>query len=229
MNPFAGSPIGRLAVSILLLILAAPCLAADKEGWVSLFDGKSLNGWTTSDKKPVSKGWVAEEGLLVRKEKGGDIYTDREYANFIFEFEWRMAPNGNSGVKYRMTHYGKEYLGPEYQCFDDGPAGKPRLSNPKQLTASIYELFAPSAPRTLNPPGQWNRGRIVANGTKLEHWLNGQLVAQADTSSDAWKQAVAASKFAKKGNFGENPSGRIMLQDHGSEIAFRNLRLKPLP
>jgi hypothetical protein len=218
-----------LLVAGTFVLPCAMAQAAD-DGFVPLFDGKTLSGWTTLAKKPVTQGWVVEDGVLHRKDKGGDIYTEKDYGNFILEFEWKSAVNTNSGVKYRMMYYGKEYLGPEYQVFDDGEPAKPKIGNPTQRTAAIYELFAPNDQKKLNPPGEWNSGKIVANGTKLEHWINGQKVAEADTSSPEWAKAVAASKFNKyKPLFGANPSGRIMLQDHGTEVWYRNVRIKVLP
>ncbi len=228
MKRIAVALISFIAISAFMFASAQAQQAGD--GFVPLFDGKSLGGWTSLDKKPVAEGWVVEEGVLHRKSKGGDIYTEKEYGNFILDFEWKSAANTNSGVKYRMMLYGKEYLGPEYQIFDDGDSAKPKLNNPTQLTASIYELFAPNDKKKLNPVGEWNSGRIVANGTKIEHWINGQKVAEGDTTSPEWAKAVAASKFGKyKPLFGANPSGRIMLQDHGSEVWFRNVKIKTLP
>jgi len=218
-----------LALPAISFMLAAVTYAQQgkDDAWVTLFDGKTLDGWTTLDKKPVTKGWVVEDGLLHRTDTGGDIYTEKEYANFIVEFEWRSVANTNSGVKYRMKLYGKEYLGPEYQILDDGEP--PKTKNPKMRTASIYELFAPNDKRKLNPPGQWNTGRIVANGTRIEHWINGEKAVDANTASADWAKAVAASKFNKYPEYGRNPSGRIMLQNHGTEVWFRNIRIKLLP
>lgn len=200
--------------------------AAEQEPvFVSLFDGKTFNGWTTVDGKPVTKGWeVTPEGWIHRAGAGGDIYTEKEYANFILEFEWKVAPKANSGVKYRMARYGNSYLGPEYQVIDDGNKKPDRFS-----AGSLYELFPPAPDRRLNPPGEWNQSRIVAGGTKIEHWLNGQKVVEADTSTEAFRKAVAASKFRNQKDFAQNPSGRIMLQDHGGEVWFRSLRIKVLP
>lgn len=216
-------------VGLALGLLATGARARSEEGWNSLFDGKSLAGWTALDGKPVTGGWVAEDGLLVRKQQGGDIYTDREYANFVLDFEWRIAPDGNSGVKYRMAWYNGQYLGPEYQVFDDGDPARPKIADPRMQTASLYEILACNAKKRLKPAGEWNSGRIVANGKRIEHWLNGERVVEADTASEAFAAAVGKSKFAKRAKFGRSPSGRIMLQDHGSQVWYRNLRLKELP
>lgn len=223
----------RLACVLLMIILALPCLSLAQtrsdDGWLPLFDGKTLAGWTTMDKKPVTKGWVAEDGILHRADKAYDIFTDKEYANFILEFDWRIAPNGNSGVKYRMSSYSGQYLGPEYQVFDDGPLAQAAKKNGKFLAASLYELVAPNQKKQLKAVGQWNTARIVADGSKIEHWLNGEKVVEIDTASEAFKTALAASKFKAHKDFAQGPSGRIMLQEHGSEAWYRNIRIKQLP
>lgn len=213
----------RISCLTLLLSLAMACLAADDDGFVPLFDGKSLSGWVRLDGKPITN-WTARDGMLCRTSTGGDIYTAKEYANFVLEFEWKLPAKGNSGVKYRMSRFKNQYRGPEYQCYDD-----PKNGNGRFLTASIYELFAPNEKKKLNPPEQWNSARIVANGTKIEHWINGEKVVEADTASEAWSKAVLASKFKDEPDFGRSPKGRIMLQDHGANVCFRNVRIKELP
>ncbi|MGE5609413.1 MAG: DUF1080 domain-containing protein [Bacillota bacterium] len=222
-------PVASLfGVGVLIVLL---CGAVRDEGrWAVLFDGKTLDGWTTLQGEPVVGGWRAEDGALHLKGKGGDIYSVREYANFILEFEFKLATNTNSGVKYRMMYYGevKEYLGPEYQILDDQNTEEGK-NNPKGTTASIYVLFACNDKKMLKPVGEWNQGRIVAKGTKIEHWLNGEKVAEADTATAEWKKAVAASKFAKYPTYGQNASGRVMLQDHGTEVWYRNIRVQVLP
>lgn len=199
-----------------------------KDGAVSLFDGKTLTGWTLADGKPITAGWQAEDGVLHRAGKGGDIYTAKEYGNFDFSFEWKIAEGANSGVKYRMALFGKSWLGPEYQVLDDDKHPDAKLRDGRRKTASLYDLYVPNDKKTLNPVGQWNSSRIVAKGSKIEHWLNGKLVLQYDTASEDFKTQVAGSKFAKTPTFNQNPTGRIQLQDHGDEVWFRNLTIKEL-
>ena len=126
-------------------------------------------------------------------------------------------------MKYRVRKYGDRILGCEYQLMDDR-GRKPH----KGSTASLYALYAPAADRKLKPVGQWNTAQIVVRGGKFEHWLNGQKVVSADTDSDDWRQRLAKSKFSPHKDFSQNAQGRLMLQDHGREVWFRNLRLKPL-
>jgi hypothetical protein len=210
---------------------AAKAPAAD-DGLLSLFDGKSLDGWTTASGEGVTKGWNVEDGLLVREQRGGAIYSKDEYGDFELDFDWKISERGNSGVKYRLQFYEKGvrgrpgWLGCEYQLLDDE-----KHPNAKKATTSagaLYSLYAPNKRKSLNPAGEFNHSRIVVRGTKFEHWLNGRKIVSADTSSETWKKRIAKSKFAKVKDFAQNAKGRIQIQDHGSKVWFRNITLKPL-
>jgi hypothetical protein len=197
---------------------------------IQLFDGKSLEGWTTASGEPVTSGWTVEDGMLVRSSRGGSIHTAKEYGDFDLSFEWKIAPRGNSGVKYRVAHYEKGvygnpgWLGCEYQIYDDAGRG----ARPRYSCGAIYELYAPSDDKKLRPVGEFNASRIVVHGTKIEHWLNGERIVDADISSDDWKRRVARSKFGDVDGFFTNRKGRIELQDHGAKVWFRNIVLRPL-
>jgi hypothetical protein len=209
---------------------AFACAAEAEENAIQLFDGKSLEGWTTDSGEPVTTGWAVEDGMLVRKGRGGSIFTAQEYGDFDLSFEWKIAPRGNSGVKYRVAHYEKGvhgnpgWLGCEYQIFDDAGRG----ARPRYSSGAIYELYAPSNNKKLRPVDEFNDARIVVRGTKIEHWLNGEKIIAADTISDDWKGRVARSKFGDVKGFFANRKGRIQLQDHGSKVWFRNIVLRPL-
>ena len=136
-----------------------------------------------------------------------------------------MAARANSGVKYRVRRYGTKVLGLEYQVIDDAVLKQPDGSG---STASLYALKAAATDKLLLPPGAFNHTRIVVHGGRFEHWLNGRLVVEMDTASDAWTDAVARSKFKNVDGFGLNPRGRLLLQDHGGKVWFRNLVLRPL-
>ncbi len=194
-----------------------------------LFDGLTLKGWVDGSGKPVKAGgWVAIDGALHRAGRGGSIYTELEYGDFELNLEWRISEAGNSGIKYRVKKYGAALLGPEYQVLDDDkhPDGKKREGRRK--SAALYDLFPCNDQKQLKPVGEWNRAKIIVRGSKAEHWLNGKKVLAYDTKSDAWKKEFAASKFKKHGDFAQNPWGRIMLQDHGDLVWYRNITIKPL-
>lgn len=204
--------------------------AAEKAaGFEALFDGTDLNGFKGYKSPDAPKSWSASNGDLVcTPGKGdGDLLTKEQYGDFDLRFSWRISKGGNSGVLYRVVEGPKEtyYTGPEYQILDNGnhPDGK----NPFTSASAIYALFAPEYDLTY-PVGEWNESRIVLKGHKIQHYLNGVLVAEADTSSQLWEVKVANSKFKTLPDFAKAMKGFIVFQDHGNEVAYRNIRIKKL-
>lgn len=209
----------------LCLILCSASLFADhhkeNETWISLFDGKSLNGWTQLNGKPIERGWEVVDGTIHRAGPGGDIVTTEKFKDFVLKFEWKISKAGNSGVKYRV----QRNIGLEYQILDDEK--HPDSKKPSHRTASFYDLLAAPDSKPLKPVGEWNQSKIVANGTKLEHWLNGELIVSIDQSTDEWQKRFEASKYKKRKDFGVKESP-ILLQDHGNLVWFRDLKIKRL-
>lgn len=197
---------------------------------IRLFEGDSLSGWTFLDGSPVDSGWEVRNRVLHLKNPKGSsqqIITERTFGDFDLRFEWKMAAPGNSGVKYRVQEYGNRTLGLEYQLLDDG--SKNRRRDPRNGTASIYDLFSPDVSRLyVKPPGEFNHSRIVVRCNRVQHYLNGQKVLDVCIGSSAWFQAVADSKFSEFENFGLNGRGRILIQDHKTEMWFRNVTLTEL-
>ncbi len=194
-----------------------------------IFDGKSLDNWSLENGKPVPSGWEVNDGTIHRKpgkKRIGNIITREQYGDFELSFEWKIAKGGNSGIKYRVRKYGRKMLGYEYQIYDSGKTDQPPS---KKDTGSIYALSQPSPDRTLNPDGQFNTSRIVARGNRIDHWLNGQLIASASIGNAEWEKRVAESKFNDVPDFGRNARGRIMLTDHGAEVWYRNLKISSPP
>ena len=190
---------------------------------MALFDGKTLDGWERRNGKP-GKNWIVDEdGNLHRSRGGGDLYHQHWFKDFDLTWQWKLLKRGNSGIKYRVQDYGRRSLGCEYQMQDD----KGRLFQ-KQSTGALYALFEPDQNKQLNPVGQWNTSRIVVCGYQVEHWLNGKKIMTATFGSSDWHERVAASKFSEYEGFGQNPEGRIFLQDHGQPVWFRNIELTPL-
>lgn len=206
--------------------------------WNSLVYSDENSDWKGFGSAPP-KGWRNENGILnMRTDRDNGqhtaLFTAEKYGNFEFQFEYRIGRGGNSGVKYRMTNYDGQYLGPEYQILDDEkhyPNYEPGRSNKKHyITATLYVLdMGDWSLDPRHPPGTWNQGRIVATGPRIEHWLNGVKIVEARTDTKAYKQAVQASKFKKWPHYGQNAEGRIMLQDHGTGVEYKNLRIKKLP
>ena len=194
---------------------------AETSEWISLFDGKTLSGWSSRNGKAPVKGWVVEDGVIHRKSGGGDIVTEQEYEDFELELEWKISPKGNSGIKYRFD--GK--LGPEYQVLDDD--GHSNGKNPFTSAGAMYLMAKPNDQKELKPVGEWNKARIVAKGQHLEHWLNGSKIIEMDVGSDAWNQIKAKTKFRNAKGYGEG-AGKILLQDHQDPVWYRNIRIRKL-
>jgi hypothetical protein len=191
----------------------------------SLFDGKSLKGWSSKDGSAPGAGWIVEEGCIIRNDKAGDLYTKESFKDFEFTFEWKIVAGCNSGVKYRVADYSGALLGPEYQVLDD--AKWKYEPDHKGATASLYAIKGASKCKTLKPIGEFNSSKIVAKGNHLEHWLNDKKVMEMEIGSHEWQKGHSASKFKKRPDFASK-EGRIMLQDHGGKVWFRNLKIRKL-
>lgn len=194
-------------------------------GWELLFDGRTLDGWQNFKKPGAPRGWSVEGGALARTGDGGDLVTTAQYADFELALEWRVVAGGNSGVFFHVADEGSYVWesGPEMQILDND--GHPDGRNPLTSAGSNYALHAPPADLT-RPVGMWNEARLVVKGPRVEHWLNGEKLVEYDLWTDAWKAAVAASKFAKMPGYGLARRGRIALQDHGDRVEFRNVKLR---
>jgi hypothetical protein len=203
-----------------------------KEGWISLFDGKTTSGWNTYNKKEVGEAWKVEDGALhLTKTKGGrgDIVTSKEFSNFDLKLEWKISPKGNSGVMFYVKEDPKFeepfYTGPEMQVLDND--GHPDGKIHKHRAGDLYDLIACSK-ETVKALGEWNQVEIIADHGDLKLFLNGYNVVHTTMWDDAWKKLVAGSKFKEWPEFATFTSGRIDLQDHGDEVWFRNLKIKNL-
>ena len=191
---------------------------------IALFDGKTLNGWTMQDGKPVTQGWVVQDGAIHRGSRAGNIFYEHEVGDFELTFQWKIEKGGNNGLKYRVRKYGGQVLGCEYQIL-----GETKPSFSKGSTGSIYALYEPNEKKKLNPLDEWNSSKIVVQGPRIEHWLNGQKIVEADLASQEWRKRLAQSKFGRHKDFARNSIGRIMLTEHGSKVWYRDLVLTPLP
>ena len=202
-----------------------------KEGWMLLFDGTSTKGWATTGGKPVPAGWEVKNGTLSTKKggKGGDIVSDGEFSDFDLKADFNIAPEGNSGLKYFFTKYQQGgNLGFEYQILDDKLAEDNKKAN--HLTGSFYDVMQPDeSKKKVNAPGHWNTLRIVAKGKNVQHYLNGIKILEFTRSGKVYTDAVALSKFNKAvPAFGSVEKGHILLQEHGAEVSFKNIKIKAL-
>ena len=197
-------------------------------GWKLLFDGKTLNGWQPIGKSGLpTKGWIVQDGAIFHAKAagGGDLVTVEHYGDFELTWEWRIGAAGNSGVKYNLSDPA-DNLGFEYQLIDDEKHPDGTRGGRSHQTAALYDLIEPAAERKVKPVGEWNQSRLVVQGAHVEHWLNGVKTVEFDMGSDDLKARIAKSKYKKVANFGVKTKSPILLQDHGDEIAFRNLKLR---
>jgi len=215
-------------------------LSAQEEaaGWILLFDGISTDGWRgyNMDRFP-EQGWDVQDGNLVvfasdgsEEGLGGDIVTEAMFDDFELVFDFNVSPVGNSGVFYRVAEMdGKAMweMAPEFQVLDDTAyIEMGTMDMHKHLTGDNYDLHA-SRVTASNPIGEWNTARIVVNGNQVQHWLNGQLTVEYEYYSEEWDELVAGSKF-DPAIYARVPRGHIGIQDHGHEIRYRNIKVRPL-
>lgn len=197
-----------------------------KDGWKLLFDGKTTDGWMGYKKTTVPTDWKVIDGLLSQTGKGGDLRTVEKFENFELVIDWKFETEGNSGVIYHCSEEGAQpyTTGPEMQVMIHPADKKPG----KNDAGSYYDVVAPTKIATKGK-GEWNTFKIVSNGTKVEHWVNGEKVVDVDTGTAEFKALIAASKWGKVKTFNTVKNGYIDLQDHGSKIQFKNIKVKVLP
>lgn len=203
--------------------------------WEILFNGNGMEKWKGKNGQNfLEKGWKIEDNLLFLEGRGGDILTKEKYGDFELTFEFKLTEGANSGIKYFVNavlnkENGKTMInGPEYQIIDDyNYAGIKDDPNGTSSSAALYLFYAPKN-KKLNPHGEWNNGRIVSNGKKVEHWLNGIKVVSYERGSKDFLKRKATDKFRNDENYGEQESGHIMLTDHGDVVYFRNIKIRKL-
>ena len=230
------TPMKTLALGLFFAVLATGACAhakpntltaAEKSaGWKLLFDGKSTAGWRGFRQAEPGPGWKVADGVLSPEPKvAHDLVTKTNYENFDLTFDWRISPKGNSGVMFHVIEVGDETYesGPEYQLLDNA-RGEP----PLERAGGLFALVAPTMDMT-KPVGEFNHGRILVNHGRVQHWLNGMLVAEYEIGSPDFNARVAASKFKRWPQFATGKTGAIVLQCHGDDVAFQNIKVRILP
>jgi hypothetical protein len=215
-----------IAIYLLILTAAANTQDAinkpDDKGFVTLFDGKSLAGWKLA--RGRGPGYVVKDGVLVCPlDGGGNLFTEKEYSNFVFRFEFKTEPGGNNGVGIRAPLEGDAaYQGMEIQILDDGHERHKGKIRSEQHHGSIYDVI-PARTGYLKPAGEWNEEEIMADGARIRVTLNGVIILDADLG------IVREESTLKKHPGLKNRSGHIGFLGHGSLVEFRNIRIKVLP
>lgn len=221
------------------------------EGWTLLWDGQTSAGWRSAkaDSFPAS-GWTIKNGELTVHEgggresaAGGDIITRKRYHNFELTGDFKITPGANSGIKIfvqpnlspidkvtgKPTGAGSA-IGLEFQILDDQRHPDAKLGRDGDRTiGSLYDLIPAPKDKKVLPMGEWNHARILSQGNHVEFWLNGLKTVEFERGSDDFRARVAASKFHNIPGFGEWSDGHILLQDHGNQVSFRNLKIRELP
>ncbi|MBR90772.1 MAG: hypothetical protein CMO66_05830 [Verrucomicrobiales bacterium] len=226
-----------------LLTLACAALLAmsftvqAEEKWTVLFDGKKVSGLRGYGQKEFPEmGWKIVDGTLktIPRNKGGrprDLATEVVFKDFEFECEWKVSPGGNSGIMYRVKEQGRPayFTGPELQVLDDERHADGRIRFPLRTAGSLYELKGKGMKeKPYNKAGEWNKVRIVFKDNQVEHWLNGAKIVEYTWGSDEIKALIQKSKFRTWKGFMEQPEGRIVIQHHGEEVWYRNIRVRKL-
>lgn len=206
-------------------------------GWELLFDGKALTQWKGYNRPDLPSAWIVKDGMMTldlkdESKEGGDIITKAAYENFELQLDFKLYEETNSGVLYRVVEVEDTPIwhnAPEYQLIDDyhyiESAGLEKTKT--HLTGDNYDMQV-AVDKTFKPIEEWNTAKIVVNNGKVEHHLNGKKVVEYDTNSEEWAEMVQNSKFKDYEGYGKNAVGHIGLQDHGHDIAFRNLKIRKL-
>ena len=204
------------------LLFATTALLAADPGFTPLFDGKTLNGWKLVHGR--GPGYVVQDGTIVCPEDGGgNLFTEKEYANFVVRFEFKMAPGGNNGLGIRAPLEGDAaYAGMELQILDDQHERYKGKIKSEQHHGSIYDVI-PARTGYLKPAGEWNEEEVTANGSRIRIKLNGVIIIDADLDT------VQEPKVLAKHPGLRNKTGHLGFLGHGTRVEFRNIRLKQLP
>ena len=202
-----------------------------KAGWQLLFDGKTIDRFRAVNGTGVPPVWEVVDGTITAKPgKGVHLVSVDEYTDFDLMVDFKVAKNGNSGIFYRGVESPTApiyHSAPEYQILDD--VGHPDAKNgPDRFCGANYDMEPPLIAGACHPPGEWNSAKILVKGAHVEHWLNGKKTADYELWSPKWKEQVAASKFKAWPAYGMAKSGRLSLQHHGDEVAFKNIKVRPL-
>ena len=211
-------------------------------GWRLLWDGKTSDGWRGARGPEFPKGgWKMENGELVITETGGaesaaagDIITRGKFSDFELSVDFKITPGANSGIKIFVDpglNKGEgSSIGPEFQILDDERHPDAKLGRDGNRTlGSLYDMISAPATKKVNPIGEWNNARILAEGKHVTFWLNGEKTVEFERGSKEWRDTVAASKYKVWPAFGELNDGHILLQDHGNRVFYRNLKIRELP
>jgi len=237
----------RIGLSFIAAVGCATYTQPQGNGWRPLFDGNTFEGWRGLGYDSVpSAHWKIENGTIKKiangavprmadgqPAAGGDLMTKETFQDFELSWEWKISAGGNSGVKYNVSEEismaqapNHAALGFEYQLLDDSLAEDNKI--PSHRAGALYDLIAPNEAKAVKPAGEWNTSMLVFHGNHGEHWLNGKKVVEFDLGTPRMDSLLAKSKYRSIKDFAQRRAGHIVLQDHGDEVYFRNIRIRKL-
>ena len=209
---------------------------APEPGFTQLFNGKDLTGWVYGKRgngaeNKTGKGYQVENGVLfTTKEDGGNLYTEKEYSDFVLRFDVKLTENANNGIGIRAPLTGDAaYVGMEIQVLDDGGSQYTSLK-PAQYHGSIYQMFAPKRGHQ-KPVGEWNQEEITVKGRQITVKLNGVTITEGNLDDVKDEELLRTHRDMNKpeGSRGiANTKGHIGFLGHGAKVEFRNIRIREL-
>jgi len=229
-----------LIVSSLVACLALAGLPvapqAQQDGFTALFNGKDLTGWVygrraSGVENKTGKGYQVENGVLfTTKEDGGNLFTEKEYGDYVLRFDFKLTENSNNGIGIRAPLVGDAaYVGIEIQVLDDSGSQYTSL-RPAQYHGSIYHMF-PAKRGHQRPVGEWNSEEITVKGRHITVTLNGVKITEGNLDDVKDEALLAKHRDLTKpeGSRGiANTKGHIGLLGHGTRVEFRNIRIREL-
>jgi hypothetical protein len=209
---------------------------AEKEksaGWQLLFDGSTFTNWHGYNMDSIPGCWIIEDNAITMTTEGRgesqDILTDKEYTKFALSAEFKLTKGANSGIIFQVsedTMYHYPYVtGPEYQVIDHKNWPDP-LEN-WQTCGANYAMYPPLSDPS-RPLGEWNHACIVVDGNHVTQFLNGVKVVEYEKYSEEWKKLRASGKWVDYPDYGKFDTGHIDLQNHGTKVWYRNIKIKEL-
>lgn len=230
--------------------MAAFTSCKEDDGYESLFDGKTFNGWRGYNMTEVPGAWTIEDGCIkingsgrgeAGAQNGGDIIFDRKFKNFELTFDWKVGKGSNSGVFYLAQEVPGEPIyisAPEYQVLDNENHPDAMLGvDGNRQSASLYDMI-PAVPQNSKKWGEWNTAKIVVYKGTVVHFQNGKNVLEYHLWTPKWQELLDNSKFSKDkwpvaydlliNCGGPEHEGYIGLQDHGDDVWYRNIKIKEL-
>ncbi len=214
--------------------------AEEDEGWILMFDGETYNGWRGYNKEDFPAiGWIIEDNALKcigsgqgeAGGQGGDIIFDKKFKDFHMKLQWKISEGGNSGIFYLAEEIEGEPIwksAPEMQVLDNEKHPDAMLGEAGNRKAgSLYDLI-PADPQNAKPAGEWNSVEILVYQGTVVHKMNGETVLEYHLGTPDWEKMIAESKFKDFPEFGKYREGYIGLQDHGNDVWYRNIKIKPL-